>query len=239
MKMKKLSTILAVIAVLGLMSVPGWCDDNTINGCYKLKNGQLRIVEDTGECRPSELPISWIQSETEEVVPSGKLVEPGVYEVHTRVLWNLGMMTDESYLEGGYFTYNEHPKNLVYGPGSTLFLSPLKGYGIPEVQDGATRKLRLYVNYGHQWMCLGTPTVKISDVEFSLPNISGHYGAMAAGWSEYKDYSEYGHIGHSSIQVYLKDFEYGGDHCGPYPGTDRPKGTMYRVEAHFYDVFPE
>jgi hypothetical protein len=88
-------------------------------------------------------------------------------------------------------------------------------------------------------MCLGTPTVRIGDVEFSLPRISGFYGSMGANWSDYKEYSEYSHIGHSAIEVYLKDFVYGGSHCGPFPGTDRPKGAMYRIEAHFYDVFPE
>lgn len=171
------------------------------------------------------------------VVLNGKLVEAGVYEVHTRVLWSLGMLTDPSYLDaGGYFTYNEHPKDLVYGPNRTGFLQPLKGYGIPEVQEGATRYVRLYVNYGHQMHCLGTPTVRISDVEFSLPLIGGYFGAMGAGWSDYKEYSEYSHIGHSTIQVYLKDFAYGGPDCGPFPGTGRPKGVMYRVEAHFYDV---
>lgn len=168
---------------------------------------------------------------------TGKMVAPGLYEVHSRVLWNVGMLTDHSKIPSGYFEYNEHPKNLVYGPTNTLFLSPLKGYGIPDLVAGATRKVRLYVNYGHQWMCLGVPTVKIGDVEFNLPMISGHWAAMGANWSNFRDYTEYAHLGHSSIQVYLKDFVYGGGHCGSYPGTDRVKGAMYRVEAHYYDDF--
>ena len=35
--------------------------DELIYGCYKKNNGQLRIVENPGQCRPSELPISWNQ----------------------------------------------------------------------------------------------------------------------------------------------------------------------------------
>ena len=33
-------------------------EDNVIFGCYHKNNGQLRIVSDHSECRPSELPIS-------------------------------------------------------------------------------------------------------------------------------------------------------------------------------------
>jgi hypothetical protein len=162
---------------------------------------------------------------------------PGVYEVHTKVLWSIGMLTNPAHLGGGYFLYHEVPKNLVYGPDRTTFLRPLTAYGIPEVQDGATRSVRLYVNYGHQWMCGGTPTVRIGDVEFSLPEIHGFYGDMGAGWSEFKDYSEYSHLDHAGIQVYLKDFVWEGSHCNPPSRLE--KGVMYRIEAHFYDVFPE
>ncbi len=34
---------------------------DVIYACYKKVNGQLRIVKDFGQCRPSELPISWNQ----------------------------------------------------------------------------------------------------------------------------------------------------------------------------------
>jgi hypothetical protein len=176
--------------------------------------------------------------------PNGTQVGPNLYHVHTRVLWDLGWLTDSSYLSGGLFTYWEDPRPLVYGSDITLFLSPLKGYGIPEVPENATRKVRLYVNYGHQWMCGGTPTVKITngsnEVEFSLPIISGLYRDMGANWSDFKEFSEYENIGHAQIQVYQKDFYYDGSHCGPYPGTgpSRPKGVVYRIEAHFYDEYP-
>jgi hypothetical protein len=160
------------------------------------------------------------------------------------VLWDLGWFTANGpSTPGGFFTYWEEPKSLVYGPNRTLFLSPLEGYGIPEIPIGADRKVRLYVNYGHQWMCGGTPTVKIvsgtSEVEFSLPRIDGFYGDMGANWSDFKDSWEYEGIGHAQIQVYQKDFIYEGDQCGPDPGTgqNRPKGVIYRIEAHFYDQY--
>jgi hypothetical protein len=157
------------------------------------------------------------------------------------MLWDVGWMETAFGDANGKFTYWEEPKSLVYAYDRTLFLAPLKGYGIPEVQEGATRKVRLYVHYGHQWMCDGTVTVSIGDVEFSLPPISGHYSAMAANWSDFKEYAEYEHLGHTGMAVYMKDFVYGGAHCGPWPGTgpDRPKGVIYRVEAYFYDEFPE
>ena len=34
-------------------------DANIINGCYKKNNGQLRIVENSSECLPSEVSILW------------------------------------------------------------------------------------------------------------------------------------------------------------------------------------
>ncbi len=108
---------------------------------------------------------------------------------------------------------------------------------MPPVPPGATRKARLFVNYGHQWMCDGDPTVVIADVEFMLPMIGGYYGDMATNWSEFRLQSEYEHVGHAPIFVYLKNFVWDGPHCGPPPGADRPKGVVYRVEIHFYDDF--
>ena len=82
---------------------------------------------------------------------NGAKVAPNLYLVHTRVLWDLGWLTDSTYLDvGGFFSYYEEPKALVYGPNRTLFLSPLEGYSIPEPAKNAYRKVRLYVNYGHQ-----------------------------------------------------------------------------------------
>jgi len=189
-------------------------------------------------------PFADLQEQIDNIQSTnGTQVGPGLYHVHTRVLWDLGWLAaDSPSISGGFFTYWEEPKSLVYGPGTDLFLSPLEGYGIPEIPIGADRKVRLYVNYGHQWMCGGTPTVRIggaNGVEFSLPKISGHYGAMGANWSDFKDSGEYEGIGHAQIQVYQKDFYYEGPQCGPWPGTGpgRPKGTVYRIEAHFYDQY--
>jgi len=141
--------------------------------------------------------------------PKGVKVAPNLYLVHTRVLWDLGMLTNDTYLSGGHFTYNDVPKSLVYANGRTLFLSPLEGYGIPEKPKTAHRKVRLYVNYGHQEGCNGTPTVRIvgggGQVEFSLPIIGGEFGDVGANWSDFKDLSEYQGIGHAQIQVYQKD----------------------------------
>jgi hypothetical protein len=162
---------------------------------------------------------------------NGAKVEPNLYQVHTRVLWDLGSLTNNTYLTAGHFTYNDVPKALVYGPDRTLFLSPLEGYGIPEKPKTAYRKVRLYVNYGHQEGCSGTPTVRIvngpKEVEFSLPIIGGEFGAVGANWSDFKDLSEYQGIGHAYIQVYQKDSTSG---CNI-------SGAVYRIEAHFYDGY--
>lgn len=162
----------------------------------------------------------------------GKKVGPGLYEVHTRVLWDVGWLRDESstYIEEGVFVLTSVPRNLAVGNYMETFLSPLKGYGIPEVQEGATRKVRLYVNYGHQLDMAGTPTVRIGDVEFYLPQIGGHYVAPAAFWSNFRSYDEYQHVGHAPIAVWVKD--------SVMPGWPT-QGTMYRIEAHFYDEFTE
>ncbi|MGZ6248475.1 MAG: hypothetical protein ACXWMC_02515 [Syntrophales bacterium] len=163
---------------------------------------------------------------------NGAKVQPNLYEVHTRVLWDLGWVSDSTVLTSGYFTFNDVPKNLVYADGSrTLFLSPLEGYGVPEKPKNAYRKVRLFVSYGHQEACGGTPTVRIvsgnGEVEFSLPIIGGSFGDVAANWSDFKDLSEYQGIGHANIQVYQKDAT----------GACSIRGAMYRIEAHFYDGY--
>jgi hypothetical protein len=161
----------------------------------------------------------------------GAKVGSNLYHVHTKVLWDLGWLTDANYLEGGHFTYNATPKYLVYGPNRTLFLNPLEGYGVPAKGNGAYRKVRLYVNYGHQEGCNGTPTVRITNgvdqVEFSLSIIGGEFGDIGAGWTEYRDLSEFQGIGHARIQVYQKD----------HTGVCSIMGAVYRIEAYFYDGY--
>jgi len=165
---------------------------------------------------------------------------PGLFEVHRRVLWDAGWRVDTVGTGLSWLEYMHYPTSLWYGRDRTLFLSPLQGYGIPEPGPGATRKARLYVSYGHQWMCDGTPTVTIGDVEFALPMISGFYGDMGANWSEFRELSEYQHVGHAPITMHLKDYTWGGNHCGPNyeAGLLKPKGVIYRVEAFFYDEYP-
>jgi hypothetical protein len=49
---------------------PCQAQDTTINGCYKIKNGQLRIEADGPEyCKKSELPISW----TGDITPTTEI----------------------------------------------------------------------------------------------------------------------------------------------------------------------
>ena len=165
---------------------------------------------------------------------NGAKVQPNLYHVHTRVLWDVGWVTNSSVLTSGYFTFNDVPKSLIYADGSrTLFLSPLEGYGVPEKPKNAYRKVRLYVSYGEQEGCAGTPIVKIvspfgaGEVEFSLPVIGGSFGDVAANWSDFKDLSEYEGIGHANIQVYQKDAT----------GNCSIRGAVYRIEAHFYDGY--
>jgi hypothetical protein len=56
--MTKLGVIIGMI--LTLMVLSGFpCYGDVINGCYQKNNGQLRIVNNTNECRPPEIPISW------------------------------------------------------------------------------------------------------------------------------------------------------------------------------------
>jgi hypothetical protein len=170
---------------------------------------------------------------------NGTKVGPNLYHVHSRVIWDLGWLANASHLDGnGFFIYNANPKNLVYGANNTLVLAPFS-YGTPEIPAGATRKVRLYVNYGHQLDCGGTPTVRIvsgaNQVEFSLPIIGGFGGDMAAGWSDFKDFSQYQNIGHGQIQVYLKDFVWQGFDCDPNPSGF--KGSISRVEMHHYDQY--
>ena len=179
-----------------------------------------------------DLEIGGIYSEMER---PGKRVAPGLYEVHTRVLWDAGWMVDTTGAGVPEAVYTENPTALYYGLGRTTFLRPLVGHGIPDPVPGAIRKVRLYVNYGHQWMCEGTPTVMLGDVEFELPMISGHFRDMGTHWSNFRELSEYEHLGHCPIYMYLKDYYWDGPHCNPNPGM--PRGVVYRIEAHYYDEY--
>lgn len=208
------------------------------------------------DSQPNGQPFNWLAEQIESVKAgvaslvddvdainatlehAGVKVAPGLYQVHTKVLWDVGWVSGCATPVWG-LSYNEFVsgRNLCYGSNQTLFLKPLTGYGVPDIPDGATRMVRLYVNYGHQLGCSGTPTVRVGDVEFSLPEIHGFGGTVGAGWSDFKEESEYGHLGHASIAVYLKNLQITHPDCNVVPGSMR--GSVYRVEAFFYDEFAE
>jgi len=167
----------------------------------------------------------------------GTAVKSKLYHVHSRVLWDAGWVNGCAPTSFGLpFNEFEPPLGtaLCYGPNQTLFLNPF-AYGAPDTPRKATRKVRLFVNYGHQMGCDGTVTVAIGDVEFYLPSIAGFGGTMAAGWSNFRDYSEFKHLGHTGISMYLKDFSISHGDCNSSPGAMR--GSVYRVEIHFYDDY--
>jgi hypothetical protein len=55
-------SICLIILVLLVFTLPIWshADNVVIYGCYQKINGQLRIVSNTNQCLPSELPVSWV-----------------------------------------------------------------------------------------------------------------------------------------------------------------------------------
>lgn len=224
---KKIAIFLPVIVVSLLLVLPTtliYGGNQPSAPPFEYLNIRIDNLEDLTDLLEEE--IASIKDESQH---NGKKVAPGLYEVHKRVLWDVGWLKIDSELGGGFFAYYHNPRNLVYANGRVLFLSPLRGYGIPEVQDGATRKVRLYVNYGEQLDYPGTPTIVIGDVEFYLPKIGGYFADMGANWTNYRTYDEYQHLSHENIEMYSKDS----------PNLTRPYGAVYRIEAHFYDEFPE
>jgi hypothetical protein len=64
---RRVVLLLAVLLVAGVGVVVAYASipdaSGVIHGCYKKKNGQLRVVKsDDSQCRPSEKPISWSQT---------------------------------------------------------------------------------------------------------------------------------------------------------------------------------
>jgi hypothetical protein len=52
--------LLALIVALGgvaAAAIPG--SDGTIRACYQKGNGNLRVVDSSGDCRPNEAPLDW------------------------------------------------------------------------------------------------------------------------------------------------------------------------------------
>jgi hypothetical protein len=232
--MNKLITLLVLLVVTALIGGTTWADDTPSGKPFQFLQEQVTgllvrmgLAEDLMADHETQLGDMSV-----EMSRVGKLVSPGLYEVHKRILWDSSWMADPA-------IYYETPGPLYYGAFRYLFLKPLDSYGIPPTAAGATRKVRLYVHYGHQWMCGGTPTVTIGDVEFELPEINGYFADMGANWSNFREEIEYQHLGHTGITMHLKDFVWEGAHCGATPsaGIGKPKGVVYRIEAHFYDEF--
>jgi len=101
---------------------------------------------------------------------NGKKVGPGLYEVHVKTLWDVG------WISTGNFPYTPNAKGLNWYGGSSFYLSPLSAYGVPGVQPGATRKVRLYANYSHQMGCSGNPVVNVGSAQFVF---GAHHGSQA------------------------------------------------------------
>ena len=72
-------TILAYLLVLGFN-----CYAENIYGCQQKDNGQLRIVNNPGACRPSETPISWNTTGPEKAQVNGQV--PSVYDASGQFL---------------------------------------------------------------------------------------------------------------------------------------------------------
>ncbi len=65
-------SIVIILAVLFVTGIQSQGEEDVIHGCYKKKNGQLRIVKKNKKCRKSETPISWNQTG-----PQGEQGPPG------------------------------------------------------------------------------------------------------------------------------------------------------------------
>ena len=58
--MRQVRNFLIFMCLIVLFAgISAYAEDTMIYGCYKKVNGQLRVVSNTDECSPSELPISW------------------------------------------------------------------------------------------------------------------------------------------------------------------------------------
>ena len=63
---KPLTIFLAAFISVIFTGITCYGDEDVMDGCYKEVNGQLRVVRDVGQCRPSEVLPSWNQTEPQE-----------------------------------------------------------------------------------------------------------------------------------------------------------------------------
>ena len=59
---KSLAIFLVVLISIIVTDVTCYGAEDVIYGCYKKVNGQLRVIKDPGQCRPSEALTSWNQT---------------------------------------------------------------------------------------------------------------------------------------------------------------------------------
>ena len=69
--------------------IPCYATDTRIHGCYKKKGGAVRLIGKEGQCKKSELPISWNQQCNECPAESSNAVK--VFDVKNQYL---GILTD-------------------------------------------------------------------------------------------------------------------------------------------------
>jgi hypothetical protein len=87
--MKKRTVVMGIVlAVVVSMAFPCWGGDNIYYGCYQKYNGMLRIVIDSGECRPSEVPISWNRIGPPGLTWQGPWNDEVTYELDDAVSYN-------------------------------------------------------------------------------------------------------------------------------------------------------
>ena len=59
---KSLTMFLTVLIAVIFTGITCYGAEDVIDECYKKVNGQLRVVKDAGQCRPSEVLTSWNQT---------------------------------------------------------------------------------------------------------------------------------------------------------------------------------
>ena len=113
-------------------------------GCYKMRNGQLRIVPGPDECRPSEAPISWSQS--------GQAGGIDLLETYVRICEN----TFDCYCSDGDWVLHGYaecpPEAILAGAGTPLDETDFGFHALCMYLDGT------YVEPAYISMrCLGMP----------------------------------------------------------------------------------
>ena len=166
--MKRSIAIAGMIFAISVFSVfQSWVQGNEIYGCYHKDSGQLRIVNKSGACRPSEIPISWNQIGQQSPTGSNSAAsqanaepEPRVYDANGQFL---GILPNDLY---GAIS--------IYIPMLSKFISLSSDNGdvdpfFPAVYlyfdgDNCTGNAYVDTNLRYQVMKVGTIFIKADDV---------------------------------------------------------------------------